>query len=1028
MNWALKLKHEGAGAGVIMPYHAYLEHVVGHPEDEAKLAEIRVLVDEPGILSGFKYVSEQINDDRALVLLYKMRRALKLADEHGIADVSHSLENLDTIIAECWDGRGLYPGLGSLISVLDSLSDGEIEAGNYRGDGLVAALRADLGDGLDLADGVFELLKGKDVPDTLLPHKTCLKRARAGFKDNRSLEPLMRKLALFGLTPRQIGRILLPDADGPRAFGKLALSSGDFAANPYLLAESYVPATSNAAEDKEDLDREMRSDAVIDYALVDLGMFPDQAYLDAHDDLHDLTATGPERLRAFALEALRRCEEQGHAFASSKVLVEHAAQHPLFHRDKLAVGEHHMLSDDHLAHFRERMIVEVDDGKHYFYRKEARYAEQTIARFVMARMKLKPIKAALDWLDDYIATETAALTADISEFDAEGFDTERRRLMRGAMTMPFYCITGKPGAGKSQAVSRVLKELDALGEKTVVLTPTGKAALRLNQGRPEGMGWEAQTIDRWIWRGGLAGYSGPDGDLPGMGKAEGYEECDNIVIDEMSMVDLYQLALIFRALEINQPNSLKRIILVGDENQLPPIGCGKPFLDILNSIRADNDVEDRNHVRLLVNCRQRNDTKVLDAAHLFAGKNRYQDELFDQLKVGCKIGDQLEIAYFKCKDELHAGVSAFIERAISDCEGVTEDHTAEQAFNLLLNLYENGNVPSFDAKKLKLDRAQILSPYRGGSSGTLGLSNFVAETWRGDVRKGERRENGGFFHSDKVVRTSNYYVRDWEAKTRVLKLSNGSIGVLAKTSKKGWQGFFPESKWSLDWSKMDPEDFELAYALTVHKAQGSEFSEVLVVVPEKRALLSRELLYTAMTRSQGRLTVLVEQSERGNPLVYARGRSVLEQRNSSIFTRPFDASRMMEPEPGVRVKSKIEFMIYTALMGARERGELTFAYESPMELPFDGKAVKIHPDFTVVAGGEIFYWEHLGMLDRQDYAKDWRERRRAYRDAGLEDRLVTTDDAYGVRADVLEHVVAGLIAGKPDDRADLGFSLHHYQL
>jgi hypothetical protein len=200
------------------------------------------------------------------------------------------------------------------------------------------------------------------------------------------------------------------------------------------------------------------------------------------------------------------------------------------------------------------------------------------------------------------------------------------------------------------------------------------------------------------------------------------------------------------------------------------------------------------------------------------------------------------------------------------------------------------------------------------------------------------------------------------------------------------------------------------------------------VIPERRALLSRELLYTAMTRSKTRLTMLVEKSERASPLRIARERSVLEGRNSSVLSRPFDAERLFQPEAGIRVKSKVEYLLYTALVGARESGRLSFEYEANLDLPFEGRTVTVHPDFVVQIQGQTFYWEHLGMLDRQDYARDWRERRRAYQAAGLETALLTSDDLDGIRAEHLTALISDLSLGKLQGRADLGFSLHHYRL
>lgn len=1028
INWALKLTHLGRDSAVILPYHQYLKHLEEHPEDESKLNEIRVLVDEPALLPGFKYVSEQVHDDHALTLLYKLRRSFERAEAHGIADINGALERIDEFIADCWSDRGLYPGLGSVVGVLADLSQGEIKIDGQDGQGLVAALRDLLDPSQDLADGLFELLTSKEVPEALAAHKKVLSRARKGFLDHGHRLSLLRKLALFTLTPRQVGRILFPNDEGVATFGPLELSDGDLIANPYLLAEAYVPSVVDAREERADLDREQRSDGPIDYAAIDIGMFPDEDHLEPRDDLHDLTVAGPERLRAFAIEALREAESLGHSFLSSAALVEHAAQHPLLYRNSLSISETQLLSPRHLAHFRDRLHVEAVDGKHYFYRLTTWQAEQTVMRFVSGRVGLAALKTDTSWLAGYLAGEATELSATIPDFDREGFFNERSRLMAGALTQPLYCVTGRPGSGKSQAIIKLLSQFDALGQKTLVLAPTGKAALRLNQARSEEATWEAQTIDRWAWRSGLGDYRDPEADLASMGRSDRFEPFDNIIVEETSMVDLFQLALIFRSIEVHQPTSTKRVILVGDENQLPPIGCGKPLQDILSHLRADAKLEAANHVRLVANCRQKHDTTVLDAAHLFAGHNRYHSELFDAMCQGGQISPFLDVRYFDGHEELHAAIDDFVEGVLAEVVPGYSEMSKEQAFNLLMKLFENGSVPGFQATELDLDRAQLLSPYRGGPSGSLGLSSYIRDIWRADVAEQSWGHADGFYHSDKLVRISNYYQWNSASRTKELRLSNGSIGVLAKTKKRGWQGFFPESQWSLDWKRMDEEDFELAYALTVHKAQGSEFEEVLMVVPERRALLSSELLYTAMTRSKGRLTLLVERSERANPLTIARKRSVLAMRNSSVFSAPFDAARLFEPEAGVRVKSKIEYMIYSSLLRARDAGWLTFAYEEPRELPFEGRSVKVRPDFTVQIGDRTFYWEHLGMLDRQDYTRDWRERRRAYQAAGLENALLTTDDAAGVSAEALDAVISDLTSGALGGRADLGFSAHHYAL
>lgn len=345
-----------------------------------------------------------------------------------------------------------------------------------------------------------------------------------------------------------------------------------------------------------------------------------------------------------------------------------------------------------------------------------------------------------------------------------------------------------------------------------------------------------------------------------------------------------------------------------------------------------------------------------------------------------------------------------------------------------MGLYSNGYVPKNDAGALKLDRAQILTPYRSDTSGALALSESMRATFRHEAWPDKSYKDTAFSHSDKIIRIKNWYAWNSETRAKELRLSNGSIGVLCNHSG-ARKAYFAESKWPLGWDRMDEEDFELAYAITVHKAQGSEFSEVIVVIPERRALLSRELLYTALTRSKSRLVLLVQRSQRANPLVIARQRSDLLLRNSSVFLDPSVGRRILEPENGVMVQSKVEYVIYKALQAARERGELTFQYEAELALTIDGKRLVVHPDFTVICGGSRFYWEHLGMLDRRDYASKWRARLAGYRAEGLGDSLVTSDDLGGLSDARVNQLIQDLVRGDVrGDASSLDFSNHHYRL
>ena len=149
------------------------------------------------------------------------------------------------------------------------------------------------------------------------------------------------------------------------------------------------------------------------------------------------------------------------------------------------------------------------------------------------------------------------------------------------------------------------------------------------------------------------------------------------------MVDLRHLALLFRAIEVHQPRSIKRVILVGDENQLPPIGCGRPFYDIISYCREDAASEQNNLIRLTTNCRQKHDAVVLNVAHLFAGKNRYHAELYDRLLAGGQISPFLRVEYWQDTGELQEQ-----EAYLGVLRVLTTTASHGQAFNRVMRLYD----------------------------------------------------------------------------------------------------------------------------------------------------------------------------------------------------------------------------------------------------------------------------------------------------------------------------------------------------
>lgn len=673
-------------------------------------------------------------------------------------------------------------------------------------------------------------------------------------------------------------------------------------------------------------------------------------------------------------------------------------------------------------HLLGRLTVKQNEGKDFLYLNEVYQSEQLIKKTIQRLLDRPDHEIRIDWIDKYINEEIQELKKEVPEFETDFFREERTKLLTNVFCKSFFIISGKPGTGKTFVLEKILPELRRRGELITLLAPTGKAALRLK----EQTGFSgAQTIDMYLHKNGYSEFLDDFENI--ILKTAGKQRIDNLIIDETSMVDLQKLTILFSILNMDEQPRVKRVILVGDEKQLPPIGFGKPFIDIIDFVKSKEKYIDH-YIRLKTNCRQRFDKTILELADIFADNNRYYEEIIDKVLKGGQVSTGLNVEFWKNKDELNETLDRNIQVSVKtelEESNQPDPQDKAKALNLLFGLYDTGNVKMNSTETLKLDNLQLLTPYRAGCFGTLGINEFVRNEYR-DLHHADtyRFASSSFNHADKIIRINNEYV--WEDGVRRLRLSNGSIGIINNKQNKETRRFY-RSYYFLDQPEPinyidDEENFELAYAITVHKAQGSDFKNIYVVVPQKSTLLSKELLYTALTRSKYRVALLLQKVRGVNPLMAARERSDVLTRNTSIFKEPEDNKGIFEPERGVFVKSKVEYIIYSAL---RSKG-IEFQYEK--ELVLKNKTYQIHPDFTIKANGKTYYWEHLGELDAKGYYENWLRRKEDFKENGYYEKLITTDDLKGISKDLLETVIHDIIADAPIISKDERFSKHHYQL
>ncbi len=303
---------------------------------------------------------------------------------------------------------------------------------------------------------------------------------------------------------------------------------------------------------------------------------------------------------------------------------------------------------------------------------------------------------------------------------------------------------------------------------------------------------------------------------------------------------------------------------------------------------------------------------------------------------------------------------------------------------------------------------QILSPVRMHPYGVHDLNRWLQATFReSSWRKTLGEEQIG--RKDKVIQLRNQKKTGWSPRGGKQEeyLANGEIGTVAQMKGKWMSVAFagrPALTFGYAASTSEQPSLELAYALTVHKAQGSDFGVVFFVLPETR-MLSRELLYTGLTRAKDKLVLLIEGDDASTlyDLTLPK-RSETARRNTNLFRSvvreeadapPYAEHLIHRVSDGRMVRSKSELAI------AIELQRLGMWSRCLYERPLDGTNVpgRLRPDFTFVdAAGDVIVWEHLGMLNKESYRQSWEWKLEWYEKNGFvlgENLFTTKDDPSG---------------------------------
>lgn len=394
-------------------------------------------------------------------------------------------------------------------------------------------------------------------------------------------------------------------------------------------------------------------------------------------------------------------------------------------------------------------------------------------------------------------------------------DEHQMTAVKEAVRNGLLIITGGPGTGKTTTINTIIKYFEMEGLDIFLAAPTGRAAKRMS----ETTGFEARTIHRMLeLNGGVDGAAGFERN------EQNPLETDVVIIDEMSMVDISLMHALLKAVAVGT-----RLILVGDVNQLPSVGPGSVLRDIIRSHEC-------NVVMLTKIFRQASTSDIIVNAHKI---NQGEEVTLDNKSMD----------FF------------FLKR-----------YDAEVIISVVLQLIKQ-KLPKFvDATPYDI---QVLTPMRKGLLGVERLNGILQRYLNPPSPQKREKEHGDilFREGDKIMQTRNNYQLEWEIRTKYglsvdkgTGVFNGDMGIVREIN-----DFAETMTVEFDEGRMVEypykllDELELAYAITIHKSQGSEYPAVVIpLLSGPSMLMNRNLLYTAVTRARKCVTLV------GNEVTFAQ--------------------------------------------------------------------------------------------------------------------------------------------------------------
>ncbi len=516
------------------------------------------------------------------------------------------------------------------------------------------------------------------------------------------------------------------------------------------------------------------------------------------------------RIRSGILYTMLLAAADGHTWIPQRLLERRTAELLGLSEEYIGIQIPNLAMD-------KKLVLRVGEGPEEdtkVYASTYYYAEMSCARM------LKELNVSMVFGEGLLPAEEAKLLRDIARL-AEKENVELEELQQKAVLecikQGIMILTGGPGTGKTTTINTIIRYFEAEGMDILLAAPTGRAAKRMT----EATGYEARTLHRMLELSGMPEEgTGSSASLNHSIRFERNEdnplEADVIIVDEMSMVDIHLFQSLLKAVT---PGT--RLVLVGDVNQLPSVGPGQVLRDLIES-------RDFSVVELKKIFRQAGGSDIVVNAH--------------RINEGAQIAlDNKSRDFF------------FLER---DNVQVIYKHMVQLIREMLPKYVQAGPLD-----------IQVLTPMRKGNLGVEALNQVLQGQLnpKSPSRKEYLAGSTLFREGDKVMQTKNNYQLEWEIVSkygipidRGLGVFNGDMGIIREIDEYAQTVVveFDEQR-RVTYSYELLSELELAYAVTIHKSQGSEYPAVILpLLGGPRMLFNRNLLYTGVTRAKTCVTIL----------------------------------------------------------------------------------------------------------------------------------------------------------------------------